>query len=146
MGVRLIPHTVARRELTQHLIDISGSNIAFTTCNLADLSKEELFAIIGEPKTAALSYTDMSPLGPELPKQLVGKAPWDSWTDEDEEDIRLIDLGESFHFESVPDQLAQPSELRAPETLFIGKFDYKLDLWRVGCVVSILRCTCRSEY
>lgn len=91
--------------------------------------------IIGQPETAELLCMDGSPLSPAFPKELVRAAQWDCWTDEDEEDIRLIDMGESFRLESNLSCLAQPSELRAPETFFTGKFDYRVDLWRVGCIV-----------
>lgn len=34
-----------------------------------------------------------------------------------------------------PEKLAQPSILRVPETIFTDRFDYRLDLWRAGCMV-----------
>ncbi|KAF4768961.1 hypothetical protein N7455_008914 [Penicillium solitum] len=33
-----------------------------------------------------------------------------------------------------PEKLAQPSILRVPETIFTDRFDYRLDLWRAGCI------------
>jgi len=99
------------------------------------LSKDELFDVVGEPETAELLMADASLPGPRLPKQLVRTIEWDNWIDESEEDIRLVDLGESFRFESAPSVLAQPSALRVPETFFSGQFNHKVDLWRVGCVV-----------
>ncbi|PQK17225.1 hypothetical protein BB8028_0007g04200 [Beauveria bassiana] len=36
------------------------------------------------------------------------------------------------------DVLAQPIDLRVPETLFGTEFNYKFDLWRLGCVISAL--------
>ena len=71
-----------------------------------------------------------------MPKQLVKKADWDNWIDEDEEDVRLIDFGEAFVQGSKPDILAQSADLRAPETIFTGQFDHRLDLWRTGITVS----------
>ena len=70
-----------------------------------------------------------------MPKQLVKKADWDNWIDEDEEDVRLIDFGEAFVQGSKPDILAQPADLRAPETIFTDQFDHRLDLWRAGITV-----------
>ena len=64
------------------------------------------------------------------------KASWDNWTDEDEEDIRVIDFGESFDQGAEPEKLAQPDTLRAPETILTTKFDYRVDLWRCGIVVD----------
>lgn len=31
--------------------------------------------------------------------------------------------------------MAQPSNLRVPETIFTDRFDYRLDLWRAGWMV-----------
>ena len=67
-------------------------------------------------------------------------AGWDNWTDEDEENLRVIDFGEAFLQGTEPRMLAQPDTLRAPETIFTAKFDYRLDLWRAGIVVRHLRC------
>jgi serine/threonine-protein kinase SRPK3 len=70
-----------------------------------------------------------------LLEQLVEKAGWDDWIDEDDEDVRVIDLGETFPHGSEPTDLAEPGVLQAPEKIFTGHFDYKVDLWRTGCTV-----------
>lgn len=64
---------------------------------------------------------------------------WDNWTEEDEEDLRIIDFGEAFLQGAEPKKNAQPGTLRKPETIFKDKFDYRLDLWRAGIVVRTLR-------
>ncbi|KAL5316744.1 hypothetical protein ACEPPN_015795 [Leptodophora sp. 'Broadleaf-Isolate-01'] len=115
--------------------DISGSNLGFTCPRLAHLPESELFDILGTPETEVLARVDGQPLQPGLPKQLVKKAFWDNWIDEDDEDIRLIDFGEAFTQGSRPDRLAQPPDIRAPETIFTDHFDYRLDLWRAGITI-----------
>lgn len=60
---------------------------------------------------------------------------WTAWIDESEENIRLIDWGESFAFDSPPRRLAQPADWRVPETIFTSQIDYRVDLWRAGIVV-----------
>lgn len=70
-----------------------------------------------------------------MPTQLVKAAEWDEWIDEDDEEIRLLDFGESFFQGEEPKKLAQPSSLRVPETIFTNFFDYRVDLWRAGCMV-----------
>lgn len=74
-------------------------------------------------------------MDPRFSKHIVRRAEWDGWIDEDEEDIRLIDWGESFRQGEEPERLAQPADCRAPETLFAEKIDYRVDLWRTGVVV-----------
>lgn len=75
---------------------------------------------------------------PHFPKELVATSLWDLWEDGPAEDIRLIDWGEAFSVDTtVPlKDVAQPLDLRAPETFFVGTFDRRHDLWRAGCVVS----------
>ena len=96
---------------------------------------KELFDILGGPESEELARLDGKPIEDGLPKQLVKTAGWDNWTDEDEEDIRIIDFGEAFLQGMEPAKLAQPDVLRAPETIFTGSFDFRLDLWRAGIVV-----------
>ncbi|KAK0391163.1 hypothetical protein NLU13_0664 [Sarocladium strictum] len=118
--------------------DINGANMVFTAEKLAHLPEERLFAIIGAPEWTMLARVDGEPLCSSLPKQLVRKAGWDDWVDEDDEDIRLLDWGEAFLHGAEPAKLAQPEDLRVPETFFIGRFDYRVDLWRAGCTIYSL--------
>lgn len=90
---------------------------------------------LGFPEIEPLARIDGAPLDNGLPTQLVKAAEWVDWTDEDEEDIRLFDFGESFLEGEQPEKLAQPSNLQVPETIFTDHFDYRLDLWRAGCMV-----------
>lgn len=115
--------------------DISGSNLAYTCPGLAHLSRDDLFEVIGIPETEDLIRIDGQPLEPGVPKQLVERADWSNWVDEDEEDIRIIDFGEVFVAGSNPGFLAQPPELRAPETIFPTHLDHRVDLWSAGITV-----------
>lgn len=117
------------------LTDISGANLVFTAHNLQKLSAEEMFEVIGAPITEQLARRDGGPVHPSMPEQLVEKASWNMWIDEDDVDVRLIDFGETFAHGAKPDQLAEPPGLEVPERIFMGRFDYKVDLWRAGCVV-----------
>jgi serine/threonine-protein kinase SRPK3 len=112
--------------------DISGNNIAFTCRRW----RKDLFKRLGAPKVERLIRTDGKPLGKGLPKYLVKAIEWDYWADECIEDLRIIDLGESFLQGAEPPSLAQPRPLKVPETIFADSFDHRVDLWRAGCVVS----------
>lgn len=116
------------------------SNVVFTGRSLASLSEQALFGIIGHPKTASLFLADESLPGPHLPKQLVGTVQWADWIGEYHEDLCLIDFGESFPFGEVPTDRAHPGNLRPPERVLGDKFDYRVDLWQLGCVVSFNTC------
>jgi serine/threonine-protein kinase SRPK3 len=115
--------------------DISGRNIAFTCNKLLNSPEKGFFDVLGFPEIEPLARIDGAPLDNGLPTQLVKAAEWVDWIDEDEEDIRLLDFGESFLEGEQPEKLAQPSNLQVPETIFTDHFDYRLDLWRAGCMV-----------
>lgn len=116
--------------------DISGRNIAFSCSQLSKAGENDLFTVLGSPEIEPLSRLDGTPLPDGFPTQLVKAAEWVDWIDEDDEDIRLLDFGESFLRGNEPQHLAQPGSLRVPETIFTDLFDYRVDLWRVGCAVS----------
>ncbi|KPM36720.1 hypothetical protein AK830_g9868 [Neonectria ditissima] len=118
--------------------DISGANVVFAAKGLAHLSEQALFDIIGSPESSTLAHADGKPLSPSLPKYLVESVDWEDWVDEDEEDIRLVDWGEAFAHGAEPTELAQPGDLRAPEIIFTGRFDHRIDLWRVGCTIYFM--------
>ncbi|KAJ5544637.1 hypothetical protein N7461_006941 [Penicillium sp. DV-2018c] len=115
--------------------DISGRNIAFTCTHLSKQTEEQLFDVLGFPEIEPLKRIDGTPLGNELPAQLIRAAEWNEWIDEDDEDIRLLDFGESFYQGQEPQKLAQPGPLKVPETIFTDCFDDRVDLWRTGCMI-----------
>lgn len=117
------------------LLDISGRNLAFSGTHLSQMSKSELLEILGQPRIEAPKETDLATLPPNLPSEIVGAAEWLNWVEENEEDLRLLDLGESFFHGEGPEKLAQPGGLRVPETILMTSFDHRVDLWRVGCMV-----------
>jgi serine/threonine-protein kinase SRPK3 len=115
---------------------VSNSNVAFN-CKNAIESEEELFFTIGDPVTAAYT-SDQIPWSPELPKHLVQYTAWPGWCETANEDIRLVDLGVAFPIGSTVTGIAQPRDVRSPETFFIGSFDQQHDVWRAGCVVGTI--------
>lgn len=54
----------------------------------------------------------------------------------------MVDWGESFPTSktATATHLAQPCDLKSPETFFVGSVDYRHDLWRAGCMVSLPVC------
>lgn len=104
---------------------------------MSKLAENDLVEVLGAPKTELLLREDGKPLAKGLPTQLVEAAKWLGWDDEDDEDLRIIDLGEAFRKGAEPAKLAQPGSLRAPETIFTDRFDFRVDLWRAGIMVMI---------
>jgi hypothetical protein len=85
-----------------------------------------------------LKRLDNQKLDKRLPEQLVEAVSWRNWSYKNS-NLRIIDLGESFHRGAQPIKLAQPEDLRAPETVFQVDVDYRIDLWRAGLMVSLRR-------
>lgn len=121
-------------DLYYQQIDISPSNLAFT-CNFAVGDDEDLWLMMGSEPTVA-EYDGKKPRSHHLPRQLVASAKWPGWYDSPDDNLCLIDFGESFPINETRTDLAQPFNLRPPETFFIKSFDYRHDFWRAGCVVS----------
>ena len=80
-------------------------------------TEEQLFDVLGFPEIEPLARIDGTPLENGLPTQLVKAAEWVDWIDEDDEEIRLLDIGEGFFQGEEPKKLAQPGMLRVPEML-----------------------------
>ncbi|RMZ84467.1 hypothetical protein DV738_g488, partial [Chaetothyriales sp. CBS 135597] len=114
-----------------------GGNVAFTSNRLWQLSESEIFEVIGAPETEELAGLDGNPLDKGLPRQLTKATGWENWIDEDEEDIRIFDLGEAFPQGAEPEKLSQPVHLRAPETIFMDRCDNRHDLWRAGIMIRL---------
>ncbi|PIG87534.1 hypothetical protein AARAC_003895 [Aspergillus arachidicola] len=108
--------------------------MAFSCTHLSHASENELFEVLGTPEIELLVRVDGAPLQNGLPTQRVKAAEWVEWVDEDDEEIRSLDVGESFLQGEEPKVLAQLGTLRVPETIFTDSFDYCIDLWRVGCM------------
>ncbi|EAQ90408.1 hypothetical protein CHGG_02343 [Chaetomium globosum CBS 148.51] len=116
--------------------DLSYTNVAFT-CKSAAASEEDLIdAMGGEPATVAAEAGADAPLPPNLPRHMVQATGWPSWFEEVDEDICVLDWGLVFPRGERLAELAQPKTLRVPETFFWeGGFDWRVDLWRAGCVI-----------
>lgn len=106
------------------------------------MTLNELIDELGEFMTEPLRMVGgHGPLGPEKPRQLTETVGWNGWNGEDEDDICLIDFGESFYQRIESRHLAQPLHLTVPESVFEDHVDYRADLWRAGTIVRNL-CLC----
>ena len=99
------------------------------------MTDEDLLDVTGWPTTETLVRIDGKPVGKEFPKELTEAAIWEDWKDQDKEDLRILDFGESFRQGAEPTDIAQPANLRVPELIFTGRIDYRSDLWHAGMMV-----------
>jgi len=84
---------------------------------LQNATEEQLFEVLGTPGIDPLDRLDGTSVDKCFPTHLVKAAEWVDCIDEDEEGIRLLDIGESFLQGEEPEKLAQPGSLRVPEKL-----------------------------
>lgn len=61
--------------------------------------------------------------------------PADKWTSK--QSIKIIDFGECFSDDDPPVTLATPNTERAPEIIFGDKFDHRVGMWAMGCLVGL---------
>lgn len=116
--------------------DIDDANVAFTCSRSSNLGRKKLLKVIGRPHIERLSRIDRKPLENGLPTHLVETAQWVNWTDEDKEEIRLLDFGDAFLQGEESEKLPRLGPLKAPEIIFTNQFDYRVELWLTGCLVS----------
>lgn len=133
--MEVIPCSLQLFALADMMIDISGWTVVFSGKSLSTI-RERIFKFVGVPEVEPLVRSDGRALDEGLPTHLVKAIVWDSWVEEDHEDLRIIDFGRSFFQWEKNGKAAKPRPLPAPETIFTGSFDYRVDLWRAGCVVS----------
>jgi serine/threonine protein kinase len=118
------------------MLDLHTRNLAFTIPSIHSLSEEEFFQKLGNPETGLLRRNDRKLLEPSMPKYLVRPTSYPADLLMSFHPIKIVDFGESFLNDDIPDMLHTPLPVRAPEIIFGEKFDYRVDLWSMGCMVS----------
>lgn len=88
------------------------------------------------PKTLPVTRKDGKPLEPNVPEYLVEATsyPVDKSVSQQ---IKIIDFGGSFFHNHHPEALHTPVVVQPPEVIFGDILDYRVDLWSMGCMVSV---------
>ncbi|KAI9761743.1 MAG: hypothetical protein M4579_000837 [Chaenotheca gracillima] len=99
--------------------DFKPSNILLKLADLDDWTEEEVMERLGEPETDLIETSSGEPLGPAAPPYVV--LPLET-ADLDprflQDQIMIIDFGESFDEKSPPEGLGTPIGYCSPELLF----------------------------
>lgn len=98
------------------------------------MTDEDLLDVTGWPNIESLVRVDGKPVVKEFPQELTEAAVREDWKDQDTEDLRILDFGESFRQGAEPTEIAQPANLRVLELIFTVHIDYRSDLWHAGTV------------
>ncbi|KAL2862713.1 kinase-like domain-containing protein [Aspergillus lucknowensis] len=117
--------------------DLHTRNLAFTMPCMDGLSEEKFMQALGKPEIGPVQWRNGEKLSlqPEVPSYIVRPAAPQTQLWDPDQPIKLIDFGESFSRDTVPRTLHTPLSLRAPEVIFRDRFDYRVDLWSMGCLL-----------
>ncbi|KAK4129914.1 kinase-like protein [Trichocladium antarcticum] len=116
--------------------DIHTRNLAITVPGLESLDEKGFFERFGSPYASPVTRLDGECLMSNVPSHIVQPA---SSRMKDillsSPTIKVIDFGEAFFKDSVPDTLHTPLSVRAPEVIFGDPFDCRVDMWSAGCLL-----------
>lgn len=115
-------------------IDLHTRNLAFTIQSMDNVPETEFIETLGKPDIGQVHTRDGKALEPGIPEYIVRPAGMHSWPLSNT--IKIVDFGESFLQQTVPETLHTPLSVRAPEIIFKDRLDYRVDLWSLGCMVS----------
>jgi serine/threonine-protein kinase SRPK3 len=111
--------------------------LTFAIPSLHTLTEAELLQKLRSPETGAVIKKDGQSLESGMPSYLVRPTSYPADVSSPQQQIKIIDFGESFSEHDVPETLHTPLCVRAPEVIFGEKLDYRVDLWSAGCMVSV---------
>jgi serine/threonine-protein kinase SRPK3 len=131
-STELVPET---RRL--HSADLHTRNLAFAIPSLHTLTEAELLQRLRRPEIGTVTRKDGQVLEPGMPAYLVRPTSYPVDMALSQQQIKIIDFGESFSEDDLPETLHTPLCVRAPEVIFGEKLDYRVDLWSAGCMVSV---------
>ena len=116
--------------------DLHARNLTFTIPSIDSLREEEFSQKLGKSETGLLRRNDGKPLEPRMPEYLVRPTSYPADLSLSFHPIKIVDFGESFLNNDIPDTLHTPLPVRAPEVIFGDKLDHRVDLWSMGSMVS----------
>ncbi|CEL03982.1 hypothetical protein ASPCAL05116 [Aspergillus calidoustus] len=104
---------------------------------LDKVPQETFIETLGKPEIGLVQRRDGNgeSLEPGVPKYIVQPAAPQTQLWSSAQEIKLIDFGESFLQDTVPQTLHTPLVVRAPEVIFQDCLDYRVDLWSMGCMI-----------
>jgi serine/threonine-protein kinase SRPK3 len=111
--------------------------LAFVIPTLHNLTEAELLQKLRSPELGDLTRKDGKSLEPNIPAYLVRPTSYPADMSLSQQQIKIIDFGESFTKNDVPETLPTPLCVRAPEVIFGEKLDQRVDLWSAGCMVCV---------
>ncbi|KFH40238.1 Serine/threonine-protein kinase-like protein [Hapsidospora chrysogenum ATCC 11550] len=116
-------------------LDLHTGNIAFTLPLTDSTSEDELARILGKPELGQVRRVNGEKLGSGIPEYLVRPSVYPLSVSSLPDSVKIVDYGESFFDAEPPATLHTPLAVRAPEIVFGDRFDHRVDLWSMACLV-----------
>jgi len=103
--------------------------------SLDSLTEEALMNRLQPPRTGKVTRLSGKALEPGIPEYLVSPTSLPVSDLTSTSSVKIVDFGESFLSDNKPGTLHTPLVVRAPEVIFEDDWDYRVDLWSMGCMV-----------
>lgn len=117
--------------------DLHTRNIAFTLPDCDSMGEDELYKILGKTELGDVKRVNGQSLDPGVPKYLVRPSSYPLIVKSLPHSVKIVDYGEAFFNTDPPATLRTPLVVRAPEVVLGDKFDHRVDLWSLGCLVCL---------
>ncbi|CAO2652308.1 Nn.00g005910.m01.CDS01 [Neocucurbitaria sp. VM-36] len=114
--------------------DLHIRNLAFTIPSVHALCEDNFLRQLGKPETSVVKRRDGRPIDPSMPDYLVRPTSFPIDLAFPPPSIKIMDFGQSFLNQDMPDTFHTPLVVRAPEVIFEDNIDYRMDLWSMGCL------------
>lgn len=134
-GGKYFPPELYYKHSTYHDLDLTDSNLLFRIKDIQDWTEDEVYQYLGQPKTEPLLLRDGTPAPSFAPTHVVDALDYSHLNMEQlSSNTLIIDFGEAFFEDDVPEWLGTPMSFHGPELFFGYSPSYAADLWALGCL------------
>ena len=119
--------------------DFTTSNILLELENMDSWSIEKLYEELGEPSKEPVFAYNRGPLSPSAPEHLYEKADLTRLIKYRTGNLKIVDFGESFFLNDVPEGLGTPARFCSPELMLEKKCSKASDVWALACTIYEMR-------
>ncbi len=117
--------------------DITPKNVLFHLEDTAQISREEMISLIGEPEMEEVRTFERGKPCPRYPSYVVEPADLSRLRSKD--DISVIDFGECFKVSDPPKFIGTPNMYAAPEIRLPSNPGFSGDVWALACMIVEVR-------
>ena len=120
------------------LSDLHTRNVAVIVPGMQDLREHDFLDKLEPPVTADVQRVDGQALEDNVPRYIVRPTALPMEKASLSHHVKIIDFGQSFTDGKASKDCHTPMTVRAPEIILGDMVDYRMDLWSMGCMVSLV--------